>query len=66
MKIEELGQSAKCSQCGRLCSADQLIYEGPELEPTCRTCLASLDPSRMAILDRIKGLRNTPGSRPPV
>ena len=57
MKIEELGRSAKCSQCGQLSPPDQLIYEGEELEPTCRNCLAQLDPARLAILDRINSLR---------
>ena len=57
MSLEYLGKSAKCSQCGQLSAPEELIYEGEDLEPICRTCLTQLDPARMEIIDRIQKLR---------
>lgn len=57
MKLDQLGQPARCSQCNQLRASDHLMYQGPELEPICLECLEQLDPARAQILKRIQEKR---------
>ena len=57
MLPNHLGQPDHCLRCGQLTPSSELLYEGPELEPTCLACLRQLDPARAKILDTIQQQR---------
>lgn len=52
-----LGQPDHCHHCGRLTPSSELMYEGPDLEPTCLHCLRQLDPDRAKLLEMIQKKR---------
>lgn len=55
-----LGQPDRCLRCGQLTPSSDLMYEGPDLEPVCLTCLRQLDPARAQILINIQRKRQDP------
>ena len=59
MNLDQLGQPARCSECGQLRESEALLYEGAELEPICLTCLEKLDPARAMLLKTIQKRRQS-------